>query len=187
MKLLKSQNGFTMTEILVSLAISSTMIVGLVGVIFQVVKVTENTQPQIKALEDIRLVARLVTDDIRKAEGIDLVDGADPVSSVDLYWTDWTETQPYRHECALALTGAIVSRTRNAWVDTNLDWVEDTAEDDIVIDEDLFIGRYVSGIQFSRDGDVIIVTITSSPEGKAETEQSRTYRIATVGLEDPVR
>ena len=174
-------------EILVSLSISSMILVGVVGVIFQTMRVTENTQPQVLALEDIRQIAQLITDDIRKAEGSDLVDGADPVSSVDLYWTDWTETRPYRHECTLSLMGTTVARTRSAWVDTDLDWVEDHDEDEITIDEFLFIGSYVSAVQFSLDGDVIEVIITSSPEGNAETEESRIYRIAMLGLEDPVR
>jgi len=38
-------------------------------------------------------------------------------------------------------------------------------------------GRYVAGIGFSRDGYLLAVTITSSPEGRSETEEQKTYQI----------
>jgi len=187
MKFLRDQKGFSLIEILVSLAISGMIMAGLTGAIFQTVRVTERSRPQIVALDDIRNVSRVITDDLRKTEGTDLVDGADPVSSVDLYWTDWTETQPYRHECTIALVGNVVTRTRDAWEDTDLDWVEDGSETDITISEILTIGTYISDLEFSLDGDIIIVTITSSPQDLEETEHSKTYRITLSGMEDPVR
>jgi len=37
------------------------------------------------------------------------------------------------------------------------------------------VGRYISNIEFSRDGSIITAAITSSPDGKAETAETRTY------------
>ena len=189
MKIFKNQKGFTLIEILASLAISGVLILGLVASVFQTIRVSESASPQITGLEDIRYTARSIINDIRTAESTDLVDDpeADPVNTLHLEWTDWTDTQPYRHTCDYSLVGTRVYRERYGWIDKDLDWVKDTEETEIPIDELEFYGTSISNIEFSLAGDIVTITITSAPAGNAEMAQSKTYQLSLSSMEDPVR
>lgn len=49
------------------------------------------------------------------------------------------------------------------------------------------IGKYIASVQFSRQGSIIVVGITASPEGRTETAEQSTYYVYLQSKETPVR
>lgn len=174
------QKGFTLLELLVASAVSGIMLSGLVTAIFQTIRVTTSNSTQITALEDIKSVAHRVIADVRMAQTTYPVDGAPPVNNLVLDWTSWYDVSGQlssvaRHDEYTLLSGGKVQRYYDP--DTSLAANEITAT----------FGRYISDIKFSRQGSVVIVTITSSPEGEPETAEQETYYIGLRPMESPVQ
>jgi len=83
--------------------------------------------------------------------------------------------------------GTRVHRTRYGWIDKDLDWVNDIEETEITIDELEYYGTSISDIEFSLDGSIVTITITSTPGGDVEHTQSKIYQLSLSSMEDPVR
>lgn len=157
----KRQKGFTLFEILVVLALTAMLVVGLVRAIVQTSDITLDTTTQITALEDIKEVATQIRQDIRMAATSNLEDGGPVVDSLTLTWTTWYdetgEYNPVPHSISY-------SSPSGGELQRNYD------------DGDLTtVGRYISNIGFSQEGTMITVSITSSPTGDAETAEQMTY------------
>jgi len=196
MKLLSSQKGFTLIELLVAMAISGMVLTALVTSIFQTTKVSTQASTQITALEDIKSVARPITPDVWMAQTTKWYDGTGtliplpddtPVDNLVLDWTSWYDDSsemidPYPVKCRCEYTFLETEGKvqRKYWEDDGVGYEE--------ISTTTF-GRYISGIEFSLHAvtevaSYIQVTITSSPEGRAETEEQKTYHISLKTMEE---
>lgn len=106
-----------------------------------------------------------------------LGDGADPDDGVDLRWTSWYddngELSPVDYHSEFKLVGGGVERELKKGVEEGGDITTK--------------GKYISKIELSRQGSIIFVTITSSPEGRPETAEKKTYHMYLQLKEDPVR
>ncbi len=116
MKVKSGQKGFTLIEILVTLAVGAVLLSGVVTAIFQTLRITTSASPQITALEDIKNVAYWVGKDMVSANATNLVDGALPMSSLSGNWTTWyadNSTGTYKsvsHSANYTLSGGKVVR-----------------------------------------------------------------------------
>lgn len=169
MRFKKSQKGFTLLEILVVLGVGGILMIGIVIAIFQTTAITAESSTQITALEDIKKVAFWVSRDIRMASTTNLEDG------LTLDWTSWYdengEFNPVPHSISYPPpSGGTLQRNYD---DGNLDLITT-------------VGRYISNIEFSLEGNIITMTITSSPESNAETAEQRTYQFYLQPKEDLV-
>lgn len=174
----KSQKGFTLLEILVVLAVGGILLASVVTAIFQTVRVTAQSTTQIAALEDIKNAAYHLSKDVRMAATTDLEDGADPVSSLTLDWTSWYDSNgqlsSVNRQAEYTLSGKKLLRA----YDPNTALVGDEAT--------ATVGKFISSIEFSRQGQIIVIAITSSPEGKAETAEQKTFRLYLQPKENPL-
>jgi prepilin-type N-terminal cleavage/methylation domain-containing protein len=172
----KSQKGFTLIEILVVTAVGGILLIGLVTAIFHTLGVTMQSNTKIIALEGIKQVAHPIATDVRMAQTTDLVDGAEPQTSVDLFWTSWYddngELSPVDYHSEFKLIGEEVQRE----LKKNGVSIETTT-----------LGKYISNIEFSRQEQIIFVSITSSPESRSDTAEKKTYHMYLQPKEDPVR
>jgi len=172
MKVRNSQKGFVLVEVLVAIAVGGMVLGGIVSAIFQTTNITTRTPPQVTALEDIKYATYWISKDVRMAATTNLVDGAPPVNNLVLDWTSWYDDNgqlsAVSHHCEYALSGRQLCRTYDS-------------------DPLRAVGRYVSNIEFSRQGQIILITITSSPDGKAETAEKQTYHMYLQPKENPVQ
>ena len=167
------QRGFTLIELLVGSAVSVMLLSVLVALTFQTTRVTTDSSAQISTLEDIRNVALPVTPDVRMAQETSLVDGADPVDSVTLDWTSWYdndgELTSVDYHCEYTFLEGQGKLERKYWE------YYDEGSPGTPTSTRTF-GNYATGIEFSRDANLVTVTITSSSSGTAETERQLTYQ-----------
>lgn len=191
MKVRNSQKGFTLVEMLVMMAVGGILLSGVVTAIFQTVNVTAHSSTQITALEDIKIVAHQLSKDIRISSNTTLADPAVGESILGLTWTTWyKETDGTEdlisygidHYCEYTLLGEEGEIQLQYW-----EWDCDPAVEgeDYCNQENWWesilpintttVGWYISKIEFSREGSIITAAITSSPDGKAETAETRTY------------
>jgi hypothetical protein len=89
------------------------------------------------------------------AQSTDLVDGAAPVSSMTLSWTDWSQDGGVPHSVTYGLSGTELLRTYDG--------------------QTLTVGHYVTSVGFSLSGQALFVTITS--EGRTGVSNTKTYRV----------
>lgn len=85
---LTSASGFTLLEALIAVAVLS-LALGFVGSsLFQALGIQRTWREDVVAVKEARHAASWFAGDALNAEATDLVDGAQPVSSVTLTWTD---------------------------------------------------------------------------------------------------
>jgi prepilin-type N-terminal cleavage/methylation domain-containing protein len=184
MKLARSQKGFTLIEVLAATAISGLLLAVAVSITFQTTNVTMHSSADITAFEDIKRVAHPIVPDLRMAQETDLQDGADPVDHLALDWTSWYddegELSPVDYHCEYALVAGENKVERKYWAD-----YDDQSPGDPTSTSS--IGKYISGIEFSREGYLVKVVISSSPEDRPETEEHLTYQLSMREMEDPVQ
>ena len=163
------------------------MLSGVVTAIFQTTGITMETSTQITALENIKNVARHITTDVRMASTADLTD---PVHSLVLEWTIYYDVDDKFNPDGVPdelIPNGVPQRVEYTRSGTNF---ERNFNDSVTTDTTT-IGRYISDIGFSRDtaveGDIITVTITSSPRDRAEATEQRTYQFYLQPKEDLVQ
>ena len=179
MKPVRSQQGFTLVELLMAVAISVVLLGVLVSSILQTTRVTTHSSTKITAMEDIKGVARPITPDVRMAQTTVPATGT-VANSLTLDWTSWydnssdpPELTPVDYHCVYTFLEAEGKVKRSCWED----WQGPNEQLSTAT-----FGRYISGIEFSRHDipegtSYIQVVITSSPENRAETEEQMTYYI----------
>ncbi len=164
-----NQKGFTFIEVIIVVAILGMLAPVISGSIIQLIRGTDRNNAKVVALADIEHVASWLNQDLLMAQTI-LVNGepmvfgnpADLVTgdNVTLNWTDY-------------YGGG------NATVHHSLYYVLDTR---LMRDYDsqvANIASYISQAEFSIDlsGELVTVTLTSSPESAFGRSETRTYRV----------
>ena len=142
-----------LVELLMAAGISA-MLVGVLGsAIFQFMQVTERGNDQFRALHDVQNAGYWITLDGKRAATTTLIEGAQPVESMSLSWTD--SGQP--HTVTYSLSGTDLQRDHNGTMTP--------------------VARHVSAVGFSISQGVVTATLTSSPEGRWEVTKETAYRI----------
>lgn len=154
MNLHTDQRGITLVEVLLAAGIA-TMIAGVLGsAIFLFFRVTEQGNDQYRALHDVQNAGFWITRDGESAQTADLVEGADPVNSMTLSWSDAGE----EHTITYSLSGNNLQRDYDGTIST--------------------VARYISFVGFSiSEQRVITADITSAPQGRWETSEQSTYKV----------
>ncbi|MFC2033833.1 type II secretion system protein J [Chloroflexota bacterium] len=140
------QKGFTLVEVLVVLAIGSTIALGILLTFTQIVIGTGRSNSQIIALTDVTQAALAIQKDLQMTQTSNLIDGNPaPQDSILLEWTDYTafaSENATSHSSNYTLSGTILQRDYDGTVS--------------------IIGRHITGLGFTQDGSIINVTITST-------------------------
>jgi len=182
MRVAHDQAGFTLVELLVATAVSGLLLALAVTITFQTTSVTMSSSADITASEDIKLAVRPFIRDLRMAQSSNLVDGADPIDQLILDWTSWYdesgELSAVEYHCEYVLLESEGKIERKLWKHYDSKHPGDPTSVSTH-------GKYISDIEFSRVGQLVTVTISSSPEDREETEETMSYQISMRVMEDP--
>ena len=150
---LRSQQGITLVEVLVAVAVSSLISAGLGSAIYQFISIGERTSDAQKTLRDVQNAGHWLTLDGKKASSTDLDDGGPAAASMTLHWT--VDSQD--HSSTYYLDGTAMKRDHNGTV--------------------LTVARSVSSLQFTRGGQLVIVAMTSTPNGRWGVSKQVNYNL----------
>jgi prepilin-type N-terminal cleavage/methylation domain-containing protein len=154
-----NQKGFTLIELLVALPIGVAILFAVVSSIFQITQGRVDIAEKSTAIADIDNAAHWLTRDLIQAQTTDLVDGADPVSSIATICNDVTawaaEEGSTEHSASYTRSGTQLLRDYDGEVTV--------------------AGRYITNAEFSIEGRLITVTLTSAPDGTAGAIVTRRF------------
>jgi len=153
------QKGFTLVELLASMAISSIIMLGVISLIYSEARGTAITRSSVTAGQEISYAARCLSQDGWMGESTNLVDGADPVDQLTLNWIERLEFVDIPHYSSYYLSGTQLLRDYDGTVKT--------------------VARKISNIEFSQSGSLITVSIDCSPQWAGDSAKTvrKTYRI----------
>ena len=181
------QRGFTLLEILVSMAILSLITVPLVTAIRQMMVQTTTNNTSIRALVPMENAARWLSGDIRLAQDTDLATSSSD-STLQLSWTDWADQSQYddysesgvvykRYRVTYSLVGDDMERDYAVCDDWDFDAVPSVCSPPgWTLLNNQVVATPVSSLTFTRDADLFIVDLTSYPEGSGFAGQTKSYR-----------
>lgn len=152
MKMGTDQRGMTLVEVLMAAGIAAILVGVLGSAIFQFMQVTERGNNQFRALHDVQNAGYWLTRDGKRAATTDLLEGAQPVESITLNWTDGG--QP--HTVAYSLLGTDLQRDHNGTITT--------------------VARHISSLGFSISQGVITAALNSSPGDRWGASKQTTYK-----------
>ena len=144
------QKGFTLIELLVALAVGSLVIVGALGVIYQVMWSTSRTNSQVVTLTDVHQAALRLKKDLVMAQTTDLADGV-PQDSAVLSWTDYTSFDPEENK-----------DHTSAYVLLDDGKLQRTYDYEKPSETTSIVGRNITSVNFTQDDRVINVVITAT-------------------------
>lgn len=169
---MRSQSGFSMLEIVVSLAVSAVISLGVGTSINQIYRITEQNNNWSAADRQAQFAGDWISHDMLMASYIDgqnpLVPGEDGIRVV---WNEWGTAQEYSHNVTYMLTPTDdglndLERTYSA-IDTSGDPVPGSGGSTIV-------ATNISGIGILRSGSLWYLNVYTR---SGSSEASRTYEI----------
>ena len=146
-----SQKGFTMLELLAATAVAGLILPLVITFTFQVIRGTASINQDLVIQQDLDNASIWFTRDLSQAQTTDLPDDGLPYTTMRVDWTDktgWGEANP-THSVIYTLSGTNLQRNYDGTIN--------------------FAARNVSSITFSRNGDFITVSITSTYSGATAT------------------
>ena len=157
------QKGFTLVEILVTLAVGSLIMTGALMSIYQVITGTDRSNSQVVSLTDVTNAARAIKEDLMVTQSSNLTD-EDPVpqGSVTLTWIDYTnfssDNESY-HSSSYTLSGTELLRNYDGTTK--------------------IVGRHISSIGFIQNGRVVTCNLTATGPGIMERVENLEFSIIT--------
>lgn len=151
------QRGATLLEFVLATSISAVVVIGLVALLFHEFRGSAIANTAITAAQEISNAARLLNEDGMMAESTSLVQGAPPVDSLTLTWSDQSSFADLSQYASYYLDGTDLLRDRDGNV--------------------MLVARNISGIEFSQDGNMLTVSISCTPDWGTERTVRKTYRV----------
>ena len=145
--ILNKAEGYTLLELLLVISITGTIVLVIGASYAQIMKGRVNISQRSVAMADLDSCAHWLTRDLVLAQTTSLTDGAPPTSNMTLDWTDrtaWASDEGnIAHSVNYVLSGTRLLRTYDAEVTV--------------------VGRHLTKADFSLDGRIFTLTLTSRP------------------------
>lgn len=141
------QSGFTLIEVLVVVAIGGVILTGAFATLQQITLGVPSNNNRTVVLSDINSAASYIRRDIQMAQETNLPVGGTPQNWITFDWYDFTlfEADNISHSCTYTLSDTTLLRN-----------YDDTTS---------IIGRHITNISFSQDGEFINVSVTANSTG----------------------
>lgn len=166
--MMRDQGGFTLIEILLALGIAGIITPVLISMLFQISFGTIEINRDFVVQSDIDTASNLFSLDLSQAQTTDVVDGADPVSSMLVGWVDETGYEMLKEGYVVGdevhCVRYSLSPTDPTFLLRNYDGAGYCSDPDA----GMIVARHVAAIWFSRVGDFITVKITSTYDGDSQ-------------------
>ncbi|UCG09782.1 MAG: prepilin-type N-terminal cleavage/methylation domain-containing protein [Dehalococcoidia bacterium] len=156
-----SQKGFTLLELLVSVAIAGLVMVAAVSVIFHIFYGGMRNSDQFIALNELAYITGLIKSDIQMAQYTSLTDGdPTPQNSLELMWVDYTSFTTANesvHGVTYTLSGSELLRN----YDGNA----------------RIIGRHITYLGFIQNDNIITCNVSASSSSFAERNKNLVFDV----------
>lgn len=180
-----SQKGFTLIEIVVVMGLLGAIMVVFLPTIRQVVLTTREDRTEFTALTQVESAARWLGRDIPAGYSTDLVNGAAPVNTMSVHWTDWSQTSnydvynpsgvtPVGQKVAYSSSGTDLVRQYSTC--SNWDTTTQTCSVSWVLVSAKTVAMEITTAEFSVTDKLVQYTLASFPEGSAFRGETRTYQ-----------
>ena len=161
----RNQNGFTMIEMLIAIAIASAIGGGILLSIYQTSSYQAMDKARMTCVKNLENAIHYIVQDAQMAQSIEPDPDANgipfPLDSLEMSWTEWDVTSPeYVHTVTYSVIGGELKRVHTA---------EDVAGAPTTSDDNV-LARYIdiAKTNCSYTGGVLSVTLTATITGFPE-------------------
>lgn len=155
--MISNQKGFTLIEVILDLAISGLMMGALIPCLFQINRSTGNITDNMTGMLQVQNAGNWINRDVKLAAAIDLVEGAPPVDSLAIEWTDIFNGSSQEHTVQYFIVDETLKRSYDGMV--------------------ISVAQFITNLEFSLSGSVVTVDITCSPEDAVEQRERGIYNV----------
>ena len=155
----------TLIELLVGMAITAMMVIGIGGLIYHEVTTTNTTKSIVTTTQEITNASRSISKDVVMTESTDLAKGAQPANQVTLSWTERCDFTNIPPTSSYYLSGTDLKRDYDGQMNT--------------------VAQNISEVEFSQSDRMLTVSICcTSPWRVANPTVEKTYCICFRPMEE---
>jgi general secretion pathway protein J len=163
-RLVKQQDGLTLVELIVAVALFGIIIVGTSAVYFQIIAITAESNNHMQAMRQVQNAGYWISQDVQQAMNIDTSDNIATTDATEVLTLNWNYTYSeygqVKHLVVYSLDNGVLSRT---------DTMNDTTTTTMMVARDITV--------LSWDVSKNQVLISATVGGFRPSDAQRTYRI----------
>ena len=165
----RRQAGFTLIELIISVAITGLISGGIAFAIMQVFSINSNASNQMTALREVQRAGYYISSDAEMAKSINIGDNPETLHKVEFVSINWSDWDGIDYQAEYTLNPESRELRRSYY------------KDGVLIYEDSLIARYIDTdpekTNCQLDSNRLIFTVTAYIEGFEDASETRVYEI----------